>query len=171
MARSRSSWRTRMRIATASRRRSLRTLTGIKRSSARPDTSMSPSVKGVSPRRPSCSRRRRSDRNRDCLPSQIIEDAHRNKEVLREARHIHVAQCEGSLAEAAELFAEAAFVEAVARSRRERGRALHCHFVGASAANERERLAGGTDHPGVHASALGLYSGGNGGKAVTRAGE
>src|SRR5206468_10716092 len=40
-----------------------------------------------------------------------------------------------------------------------------------SAADEREWLAGGTQCSHIHASALGLCRGGNGGKALTGAGE
>src|SRR5439155_24230665 len=85
-----------------------------------------------------------------CLPSQFIEDADRNKEVLREAGNIDVAQCEGSLAEAAELGAEARFVEPVLGSRRECGSALHGHLVGTTATDEREWLAGGAQCPDIY---------------------
>src|SRR5258708_4386220 len=105
------------------------------------------------------------------LPPQIVEDADRNEEILREAGNIDVAQGERGLAEAAELGAKARFVQTVAGSRRERGRALYCRLARASAKDEREWLAGGTQCRDIHASALGLSRGGNGGKAFPCAGE
>jgi len=90
---------------------------------------------------------------------------------LREAGHIEVAQREGRLAEAAELGAEARFVQPVAGSRRERGGALHRHLVSVSAADEGEWLAGGTKRRDIQSNALGRSAGGNGGEALTGAGE
>src|SRR5690242_11127051 len=59
----------------------------------------------------------------------------------------------------------------MAGSGRECGRALHGDDVGAHAAAECERLAGGAHGPDIHANALGLSLRSNGGETLTRAGE